>query len=124
MVQLEPATFISEALNLNSVASELAEKWSVLGSTRLLVEGVLKSGTWGSASVVIRGSVDGSNWTTIATLTKVGFSPALDVVDRTYELTFHHDIILNKNGAIALNWVPATGILTGTVFFFLHRPPE
>ena len=45
----------------------------------------------------------------------------LTVANTTYELTFHHDIILNKNGAVALNWVPATGILTGCVYFFLHR---
>ena len=45
----------------------------------------------------------------------------LAVANTTYEITFHHDIILDKNGAIALNWVPATGILTGTVYFFLHE---
>ena len=44
----------------------------------------------------------------------------LDTVDKTYEMTFHHDIILPKNGAIALHWVPATGILSGCVYFFLH----
>ena len=37
----------------------------------------------------------------------------LTVADHTYEMTFHHDIILAKNGAIAINWVPATGILSG-----------
>ncbi len=46
----------------------------------------------------------------------------LDTVDKTYEFTFHHDIILNKNGAVALHWVPGTGILTGMLYFFLHRP--
>ncbi len=35
-----------------------------------------------------------------------------------------HDIILGKNGAIALNWVPSTGILTGTVKFYTHTPRE
>ncbi len=35
-----------------------------------------------------------------------------------------HDIILGKNGAIALNWVPSTGVLTGTVKFFTHAPRE
>lgn len=45
----------------------------------------------------------------------------LAVANTTYEITFHHDIILNKNGAVALNWVPGTGILTGTVYFFLHE---
>lgn len=44
----------------------------------------------------------------------------LAVVDTTYEIVFHHDIILDKNGAVGLNWVPSTGILTGTIFFFLH----
>ena len=39
-------------------------------------------------------------------------------------LTVHHDIILGKNGAIALNWVPSTGILTGTVKFYTHAPRE
>ena len=45
----------------------------------------------------------------------------LDVVDKTYEIKFLHDIILGKNDAIALNWVPATGILSGVIYFFLHE---
>ncbi len=45
----------------------------------------------------------------------------LKVADQTYEVTFHHDVILGKNGAFALNWVPATGILSGCVYFFLHK---
>lgn len=45
----------------------------------------------------------------------------LAVADTTYDIIFPHDVILNKNGALALNWVPATGILSGTVFFFLHK---
>lgn len=46
----------------------------------------------------------------------------LAVADTNYDIFFPHDVILNKNGALALNWVPATGILTGTIYFFLHRP--
>ncbi len=42
----------------------------------------------------------------------------------TQNITIAHDIILGKNGAIALNWTSATGILTGTVKFFLHKPTE
>lgn len=45
----------------------------------------------------------------------------LPVADTEYNIHIPHDIILGKNGAIALNWVPATGILTGTVWFFLHK---
>jgi hypothetical protein len=45
----------------------------------------------------------------------------LPVADTTYDIHIPHDIILNKNGAMALNWVPATGILSGTVWFFLHE---
>ncbi len=41
--------------------------------------------------------------------------------DTTHEIALHHDIILDKNGAIALNWVPASGVLSGTVYFFLHE---
>lgn len=43
----------------------------------------------------------------------------LPVADTNYDILFQHDIILNKNGAMALNWVPATGILSGTIWFFL-----
>lgn len=42
----------------------------------------------------------------------------------TNRLTIPHDIILPKNGAIGLNWVPATGVLTGTVKFYTHVKPE
>lgn len=45
----------------------------------------------------------------------------LTVADTTYDIEIPHDIILDKNGAIALNWVPATGILSGTIWFFLHE---
>ncbi|MEE8607827.1 MAG: hypothetical protein V3S55_09490 [Nitrospiraceae bacterium] len=62
----------------------------------------------------------GSDITALTDAGKYAFQQ-LTVADTTYEITFHHDIILNKNGAIALNWVPATGILTGTVYFFLHE---
>ena len=48
------------------------------------------------------------------------YLPALTTVS----LTVPHDIILGKNGAIALNWVPSTGILTGTVKFFTSKPSE
>lgn len=51
---------------------------------------------------------------------KYAFQP-LPVADTKYDLEIPHDIILDKNGAVAFNWVPATGILTGTVWFFLHR---
>ena len=44
----------------------------------------------------------------------------LPVADTNYDIFIPHDVILDKNGAIALNWVPATGILSGTVWFFLH----
>lgn len=36
--------------------------------------------------------------------------------------TVNHDIVLGKNGAVALNWVPSTGILTGKVVFYTHVP--
>ena len=39
-------------------------------------------------------------------------------------MNIFHDIILGKNGAIALNWVPSTGVLTGTVDFYTHTPRE
>ena len=39
-------------------------------------------------------------------------------------LNIPRDSILGKNGAIALNWVPSTGILTGTVKFYAHTPRE
>lgn len=45
----------------------------------------------------------------------------LAVADTNYDIQIPHDVILNKNGAFALNWVPATGILSGTVWFFLHE---
>lgn len=45
----------------------------------------------------------------------------LAVANTTYTITLHHDIILDKNGAMALNWVPSTGILSGVVYFFLHK---
>lgn len=45
----------------------------------------------------------------------------LTVADTNYDIFIPHDIILNKNGALAFNWVPATGILSGTVWFFLHE---
>lgn len=45
----------------------------------------------------------------------------LDTVNKTYDIIIPHDVILNKNGAIALNWVPATGILSGTIWFFTHE---
>lgn len=43
---------------------------------------------------------------------------------KTNRLTVAHDIILGKNGAVALNWVPSTGVLTGTVKFYTHAPRE
>lgn len=65
-------------------------------------------------SVAFTGLVDGG---------KYAFQQ-LAVADTTYVITFHHDIILDKNGAIALNWVPSTGILTGTVYFFTKDPTK
>ena len=43
---------------------------------------------------------------------------------KSNRLTVLHDIILGKNGAMALNWVPSTGVLTGTVKFYAHAPRE
>lgn len=45
----------------------------------------------------------------------------LVAADTNYDIQIPHDVILNKNGALAFNWVPATGILSGTVWFFLHK---
>lgn len=43
---------------------------------------------------------------------------------KTNRYTVKHDIVLGKNGAIGLNWVPSTGILTGTVIFYTHVKAE
>ncbi len=42
-------------------------------------------------------------------------------IDTNYDIHIPHDIILGKNDAVALNWVPATGVLTGTIWFFVHE---
>lgn len=65
----------------------------------------------------------GSDITGITDEGKYAFQ-SLDTVDKSYDIFIPHDIILDKNGAVALNWVPASGILTGTIWFFLHPPKE
>lgn len=39
---------------------------------------------------------------------------------KTNILIFEEDIILGNNGALALNWVPSTGILSGAIRFYTH----
>lgn len=82
---MDPLAFTSEGtLDLDDTSSELTRKWSVADSARLSVQGVLKSGSWAAASVLVRGSIDGVKWTTITTLTSATFSPALDVAPYSF----------------------------------------
>lgn len=82
---MDPASFSSDgSLDLDDTATELAQKWSVANSTRLTVRSVLKTGTWGTAEVLVRGGIDGTSWTTIKKLTGVGPSPALDVAPYSF----------------------------------------
>lgn len=61
----------------------------------------------------------------IGGLTDVGKHAFMQLeTGKNNRLTIFHDIILGKNGAIALNWVPSTGVLTGTVKFYTHTPRE
>ncbi len=46
------------------------------------------------------------------------------VADVQKHLTVLHDIILGPGSAMALHWVPGTGILTGTIKFYAHSPLE
>lgn len=75
------ATTFGGGVNLNTLNDTMDNAWHVAGVTRLSVEATVASGTWRTAQVLVRGSIDGTNWTTIATLTAVGFSPGLDVED-------------------------------------------
>lgn len=73
------ATTFDGGLDLNSAADTMEKAWHVVGVTRLSIEGTLVSGSWSTATVLVRGSIDGTNWTTIVTLTGVGFTASLDV---------------------------------------------
>lgn len=78
------ATTYGGTVDLNSLNDAIASAWFVAAVTRLSVEALLVSGTWVTANVIIEGGVDGATWTTIATLTGVGFSAALDVEDYVF----------------------------------------
>lgn len=72
-------TSYAGSLDLNASGRQLPLAWLVAGVTRLSVQAVLSSGSWGTATVAIRGSVDGTTWTSIVTLTGVGFSDSVIV---------------------------------------------
>ncbi len=79
--QLAPATLGAQTINLNSASAEMAEVWLVDESNRLTVQASKDSGTWNTAEVEVRGSIDNSNWTVIKTLTAVGMYKGLNVED-------------------------------------------
>lgn len=80
MAVVEPVSFISDGtFDLNDLATELLSKWNVDHSLRLSVQATLVSGAWANASVIVRGSIDETNWKVFHTFTGVGFKEDLDI---------------------------------------------
>ncbi len=82
---MSPYVFTTKIpLNLNTLAAKISPAWDVRSVNRVSVEAFLISGSWGTANVILRGSVDGRNWTTITTLTGAGYTPSVDVDQYAY----------------------------------------
>ena len=108
-------------IHVSSTVAGMLEVIAVTGTAVGGSEATLTNFNQGFSSKTPSGKFQtGSDITGLADTGKYAFQQ-LKNADQTYEITFHHDIILDKNGAIALNWVPATGILSGTLFFMLHE---
>ena len=78
---LASAALGAQTVDLNSTDAEMANKWHVDESNRLTIQAVLDSGTWNTAEVQVRGSIDNATWTVIQTLTGVGLYKGIDVTD-------------------------------------------
>lgn len=78
---IAPAILGPQTVNLNSSNAEMAGSWIVEESNRLTIEAIIDSGTWGTATALVRGSIDNTTWTLIQTLTGIGLFKGIDVTD-------------------------------------------
>lgn len=79
--QMAPAILASQSVNLNSSNAEMAQSWHVEESNRLTIQATLQTGTWGTATALVRGSIDNTTWTLIETLTGIGLFKGIDITD-------------------------------------------
>ena len=79
--QMAPAILSSQTVDLNTSNAEMANPWHVDESNRLTIEAILQSGTWNTATALVRGSIDNATWTLIQTLTGVGLFKGIDITD-------------------------------------------
>ena len=80
---MDPVSLASQSVNLDSSGAEMLDPWLVHDAERLTIQATLQSGTWNTAEVEIRGSIDGKTWTVIQTLTAIGLQKAIDVENYT-----------------------------------------
>ena len=81
---IAPAILGAQTVDLNTSNAEMAGSWIVEQSNRLTIEAIIDSGTWGTATALVRGSIDNATWTLIQTLTGVGLYKGIDVTDYRY----------------------------------------
>ena len=81
---LASAAFGAQTVDLNVLNAEMANKWHVDESNRLTIQAVLDDGSWNTAEVEVRGSIDNATWTVIETLKGVGLYKGIDVTDYRY----------------------------------------